>query len=1053
MKKSLSVLLSVAMSVSIFSSVAFGAEGDLDTKAKYDALVQSGIFDGMGDGLPHLEDPMTRAQLAKILTKLKNLQEVSGSSYTDLDGAGWASGYIEAVTKAGLMDGVDVGIFAPSSNVTLEQLATVLVRALNLPVPANPWVSGEVSDWAKGYVAAALQAGLIAPKSDFTKQAARADLVDSTYSAKQQIDAQNEATATFSVDGAKALKVAFSKAVDSSKVTFDVKYGSADAKPAKVTWSSDKKAATLEYNVKLQPGEYTITAKGAASKDLSGKVSVEEEKVAKIEIASDTAPAKRDDNYQIKTVQVHYKVLNQYNEDITKTTTVVWNSSFGPMTNDDTQQGIVEFTIPDGNSYYYTVGSQFTVNGYISGTNVNVNKTMKIGEESRASTVEVKQLWSADGKPLSVTLGDYSGYYLLLDVKDQYGNPVKAKALDGKDGQLFVQSSNPTLLNVVDENNDPHFFDNVGPNSDQLGLQLVKPANQNYITGDTKVTITFNPKFGGTSTSYEVELKKGSIVQNFSMSSPTVTVSRGDTVTIPYTATDEEGNAITDIDYLAYEYNDKRNNNGINLTSNLSSGAVRWEKDESTNKAVIKLTVDENAPDMIYINAFVQSTAKNVQLTIPVKEAKYPAAIVGWKTNAHFKPALAVDKENTTVHSKATVRLEGEYIVVQDQYGNEMAMNDGQFFKDYAIRVQLASPTDKIKIVGHDKDYTFFDTKTDSVYDDVYYLTTKDAYIDIEGQDVGTANLKLDIVYNGSRTTKKDKDGNYYGFDNVVITNQYGSTKDYTKISVKELPLQVVNLRDINSFEIASIAKIYDNYYSPKVKDSNGKDVPLYNADGKDINIYGKLSSGTQVKLSNDKVILSASEGLSIDKKYPNANQVVSSQKKGDPTTGVPFTGDENDTKGKVTANILKSNGDVTISKEFDVSRATPVLTQINTGDDVPKSKNEHNFAKYNHKFVNGVLYVKPDQINNKKIADGLLKKFDFKDQYGITQNSAFKPRAKVVLSQVEGFELSASEISAEEVFPATVEEGDKFSMVVVGHNGVTKSVKVVVTNTPDNYK
>jgi len=1023
------------MSVSIFSSVAFGAEGDLDTKAKYDALVQSGIFDGMGDGLPHLEDPMTRAQLAKILTKLKNLQEVSGSSYTDLDGAGWASGYIEAVTKAGLMDGVDVGIFAPSSNVTLEQLATVLVRALNLPVPANPWVSGEVSDWAKGYVAAALQAGLIAPKSDFTKQAARADLVDSTYSAKQQIDAQNEATATFSVDGAKALKVAFSKAVDTSKVTFTVKYGSADAKPAKVTWSSDKKAATLEYNVKLQPGEYTITAKGAASKDLSGKVSVEEEKVAKIEIASDTAPAKRDDNYQIKTVQVHYKVLNQYNEDITKTTTVVWNSSFGPMTNDDTQQGIVEFTIPDGNSYYYTVGSQFTVNGYISGTNVNVNKTMKIGEESRASTVEVKQLWSADGKPLSVTLGDYSGYYLLLDVKDQYGNPVKAKALDGKDGQLFVQSSNPTLLNVVDENNDPHFYDNVGPNADQLGLQLVKPSNQNYITGDTKVTITFNPKFGGTSTSYEVELKKGSIVQNFSMSAPTVTVSRGDTVTIPYTATDEEGNAITDIDYLAYEYNGKRNNNGINLTSNLSNGAVRWEKDESNNKAIIKLTVDDNAPDIIYINAFIQSTAKNAQLTIPVKEAKFPAAVTGWKTNAAFKPALAVDKENTTVHSTSKVRLEGEYVTVEDQYGNSMTMNNGEFFRDYAIRVQLASATDKIKIVGHGGG------ATKSVNGDVYYLNLKDSYIDIEGLDVGTANLKLDVVYN-SFTNK----GPAYG--DVTYTNQYGNTRNFTKASVKELPLQVVNLRDISTFEIANIAKLYDNYYSPRGADNK----PIYANSAKDVNVYGKLSSGAQVKLSGDKVIVSASEGLKINVagRYPNAYQVVSRADEAG-NTGVPFTGDENDTKGKVTVTILRSNGSQTISKDVDVSRATPVLTAIKDENEI-YDKSDYQESRYNHKYVNGVLYIKETEINGKSLASGLMEHLLFKDQYDITQ-AAFKNNSRVIFSQVEGLTLDKVEYAATEQIPTVTNDKTKFTITVVGQNGVSRTLRVVVTANPDVNK
>jgi len=67
MKKSLSALLSVAMSVSIFASAAFGADGNLDTQGKYDALVKEGIFEGMEDGQAHLDQTMTRAQLARLI--------------------------------------------------------------------------------------------------------------------------------------------------------------------------------------------------------------------------------------------------------------------------------------------------------------------------------------------------------------------------------------------------------------------------------------------------------------------------------------------------------------------------------------------------------------------------------------------------------------------------------------------------------------------------------------------------------------------------------------------------------------------------------------------------------------------------------------------------------------------------------------------------------------------------------------------------------------------------------------------------------------------------
>jgi len=1003
MKKSLSVLLSVAMSVSIFSSVAFGAEGNLDTKAKYDALVQSGIFDGMEDGLPHLEDPMTRAQLAKILTRLKNLQEVSGSSYTDLDGAGWASGYIEAVTKAGLMDGVDVGIFAPSSNVTLEQLATVLVRALNLPVPANPWVSGEVSDWAKGYVAAALQAGLIAPKSDFTKQAARADLVDSTYSAKQQIDAQNEATATFSVDGAKALKVAFSKAVDTSKVTFTVKYGSADAKPAKVTWSSDKKAATLEYNVKLQPGEYTITAKGAASKDLTGKVSVEEEKVAKIEILSDTAPAVFETNtYKVKAVNVYYKVLNQYGEDVTKTTSVSWQSSVGPLISDDVQRGIVTFEIPD-NNYYFQLGTQFTVNGYVAGTGVNVAKTMKIGDAAYANSVEVKGLWSADGKPLTLT-SDYGSYYLLLDVKDQYGNPVKAKDLDTKNGQLNVYSSNPMLVNVVDSNYDPHFFDNVGPNNDQLGLQLVKTHDSSQVvyTGDLRATITLTPKRGGTSATYTIELQKGSIVQNFSLSAPTVTVAQGDKVNIPYTATDADGNSITNLDDLRYMVgNTVVNANGVNLTA--TAGSIYWAKDESTQKAVIKYEAPDNFVGNVYINAYVQSTGKNVQLTISVKDKKYPAAVTDWT----IKPALV---EN------AVVRLKGENIKAQDQYGNNMTIDDANFFKDYAFRVRITNNTNSTKIVK---------TNNVTVQENTYLLTAKGSYIDLKGVSQGTSTLTIDVV---------DKNGNTVWGESPYT----GTRKDYTQASVKDFSLQVVKLKDISKFEIGSVAKVYENRYDVEAgREFDGK--------ARDVDVYG-LIGNTKVTLGEgDFKVSSGINGIAINNRtMPDVDQVILDGS----GAKVQFATNQDEIKGNIYALIFKENDTIQLSKEITVSRATPVATRIVTNSEIDSATNS-----YKSNYKDGVLYIKQEYANG-VIWNHLVNKFEVRDQYDINQ-AYFRKTATYTFSQVENGSGTLSVINGTTLKGTdsiTVGNGDKFTVSMVTDNGKFLQFRVVVTDNPGQY-
>lgn len=126
MKKILSVALSTAMAFSMFASVAFG-ETATTPQAKFDALAAKGILNGYPDGQAHLEKDLTRAEFAKIVTKLFGLTEVTGKlSYKDkgYTATNWAVPYIEAVTAANLMQGKDTvkGIFDYNGKVTVEEV-------------------------------------------------------------------------------------------------------------------------------------------------------------------------------------------------------------------------------------------------------------------------------------------------------------------------------------------------------------------------------------------------------------------------------------------------------------------------------------------------------------------------------------------------------------------------------------------------------------------------------------------------------------------------------------------------------------------------------------------------------------------------------------------------------------------------------------------------------------------------------------------------------------------------------------------------------------------
>lgn len=142
---------------------------DLDaaTKAKFDALISAGVFEGVAEGTFGLKDEMNRAQFAKVAALIFDLEvdkDSQTSSFKDVkadDPAnGYAVPYIEAVKAAGITDGYGDGVYDPAGKVTKEQLATFLIRGLgkNAEAQATPGVNDKsVSDWAKGYVALALE--------------------------------------------------------------------------------------------------------------------------------------------------------------------------------------------------------------------------------------------------------------------------------------------------------------------------------------------------------------------------------------------------------------------------------------------------------------------------------------------------------------------------------------------------------------------------------------------------------------------------------------------------------------------------------------------------------------------------------------------------------------------------------------------------------------------------------------------------------------------------------------------------------------------------------
>ncbi|MCK8489180.1 S-layer homology domain-containing protein [Paenibacillus sp. MBLB2552] len=162
------------------TSAKFTDLKDLDeiTKAKFDAMISAGVFDGVSEGTFGLNEEMNRAQFAKVAALIFNLEvdtDLETSSFSDVkadDPAyGYAVPYIEAVKAAGITDGYREGIYDPSGKVTKEQLATFLIRGLGKEKEATATLGVDdptVSNWAKEYVAYAIEKNLMPTEDDGT---------------------------------------------------------------------------------------------------------------------------------------------------------------------------------------------------------------------------------------------------------------------------------------------------------------------------------------------------------------------------------------------------------------------------------------------------------------------------------------------------------------------------------------------------------------------------------------------------------------------------------------------------------------------------------------------------------------------------------------------------------------------------------------------------------------------------------------------------------------------------------------------------------------------
>jgi signal transduction histidine kinase len=113
------------------------------------ALVDAGVINGCLDERFCPERTLTRAQMASILVRGLEVEYTEFSYFDDLE-ANVHADNVNALAAAGITQGCATRSFCPGEPVTREQLATLLARAFELPAATGPHFDDVSSTHADG---------------------------------------------------------------------------------------------------------------------------------------------------------------------------------------------------------------------------------------------------------------------------------------------------------------------------------------------------------------------------------------------------------------------------------------------------------------------------------------------------------------------------------------------------------------------------------------------------------------------------------------------------------------------------------------------------------------------------------------------------------------------------------------------------------------------------------------------------------------------------------------------------------------------------------------
>lgn len=182
MKLNKKVFLSMSLVfLMVFSGIlsTFAVEmTDLNNNWAKDTIKQwinHGFISGYEDGTFRPDSKISRAEFIKLINRSMGFNEEGDISYKDVNSDDWFYKDVQIANKAGYITGHSPEVFAPNEPITREQATAILVRIKDL-VSNTDAISKfsdkeKISDWAKGFVGAAVEVEYIKGYTDGTFKA------------------------------------------------------------------------------------------------------------------------------------------------------------------------------------------------------------------------------------------------------------------------------------------------------------------------------------------------------------------------------------------------------------------------------------------------------------------------------------------------------------------------------------------------------------------------------------------------------------------------------------------------------------------------------------------------------------------------------------------------------------------------------------------------------------------------------------------------------------------------------------------------------------------